>query len=449
MLKTPYKSIYRVHSVEEALEFDIGKGKTDMLLYFIDIYDVLLSVEANEINPPSLDQVVELRMKCTEYLLQHYHTLYTPIPGVLLGWTTSMLLFVIIMHLIRLQYINGSIYLTQPCKQYIKDNRLRMYQDPDPETWCFATYVSMLDVLSLKWKALTPCDHLDELLEVMWRLCSKFTLNIHSKIVLNVDNYNEDVKTKPDHARLSEQAIIVTMSRFYWFRTACNYYRRWRKGTVSMVPQLSATNWSSFIRSERRHFVTRRFRDSILTFMWDKIILYGDKEVASHSQLGEDVSAMTCLYQRFPAGFLNKLQKLVTYEEYEDIIKFEPTKDWVHLCMINQHFVNTYNVKFLSYFFISEEKTHKHLQAIERSVVPLILYRFGGFDIYFEGKVFAHPEGRSIEYAFVLWTYMLRTRVQSRAFSMDFTPLCEALLDKDEEVDNTRVIEGMVELDDY
>ena len=448
MLKTPYRSIYRVHSIVEALQFDIGKGKTDMLLYFVDVYDVLLSVKNGSLDKPSLNQILELRMKCTEYLLEHYHELYKPIPGVLLGWTTSLLLFIIILHLVHLQYEGTSMYLTETNKDYIKTHRLRIYTFPEPDEWCLATYITFMDVLAFRWKELTPSSQLDEILELCWRLASRFILQMHSKIVLNVESFIESIKSKPDHARLSEKAMIMCMSRFYWFTSTFNYMRRWRKASSVFAPAIDSTNWATFIVNEKRHFVTRRFRDGILTTLFDKIILYGDKEIASHNQLGEDVSSMTCLYQRAPAGQLNKLQKLITYDEYEDIIKYTPIKQWIHLIMINQHFVNAFNVKFFAYFFISEEKMYKHIKAIERSVVPIIFYRFNGFDCFFEGKIYQHPDGRTIEHSFILWCQLLRSKCQSRAFSMDFSPLMEKILDLAEEVDNSRDIDGMFELED-
>lgn len=448
MLKTPYKSIYRVHNIEEAVEFDIGKGRTDMLLYFIDLYDVLLSIKSGTVDKPSLQQILELRMKCTEYLLEHYHELYKPIPGVLLGWTSSLLLFVIILHLIHLQYEGTDIFLSDKNKAYIKEHRLRIYTFPEPEEWCLATFVSLMDVIAFRWKKLTPDDQLKEILEVCWRLAGRFMLQMHSKIVLNVESFVETIKSKPDHARLSEKAMIMCMSRFYWFTSTLNYVRRWRKAPNVFAPSVDSTTWAKFIVNEKRHFVTRRFRDGILNVLFDKIILYGDKEIASHNQLGEDVSSMTCLYQRAPAGQLNKLQKSITYDDYEDIIKNAPIKPWVWLVMINQHFQNTYNVKFLSFFFISEEKMHKHLKAVERSTVPLIFYRFNGFDCFFEGRIYQHPDGRNIEHAFILWCYMIRSKCNSRAFTMDFTPLLEKLLDVAVEVDNSRDIDGMFQLED-
>lgn len=419
-----------------------------MLLYFVDIYDVLLSIRAGQEEKPTLHHILELRMKCNDYLLTHYMQLLKPVPGVLLGWTSSMLLFIIILNLIELQYEDGDLYLSESNQEFIKKNRLRVYTNPDPNSWCLGQYVSMLDVLAFQWKNLTPCTDLMEILEVCWRVCAKMTLQMHSKIILNVESYVETVKKRPDHARLSEKAMIMSMSKYYWFNSTISYYNRWKFDTLSLVPAVQDTNWASFIVGEKRHWITRRFRDSILTFLWDKILLYGQKEVASHNQLGEDVSSMTCLYQQSPAGYLNKLQKLITYEEYEEVIKYEPIEPFVHLMMINSHFSSNYNVKFLKFFFISEEKMHKHLQAVERSTVPLLLYRFGGFEVFFEHKVYKHPHGRGLKEAFILWCYMIRTKCQSKAFSMDFAPICERILDHTEEVDNGRSVDGMYELED-
>ena len=146
---------------------------------------------------------------------------------------------------------------------------------------------------------------------------------------------------------------------------------------------------------------------------------------------------------------LNSLQKLLTYEEYETIIKFLPIKAWVHLMMINQHFVNMYNVKWINFFFVSEESMHKHIEGVEKSLVPIVLYRFNGFDVFYQGKVYRHPQSRNIEHAFLLWCHLLRVKCGGKAFdSMDFNELLENLLDQEVVIDNNREVSGMFELED-
>ena len=91
---------------------------------------------------------------------------------------------------------------------------------------------------------------------------------------------------------------------------------------------------------------------------------------------------------------------------------------------------------------------YKHIQAIERSIVPIIFYNFNAFTVFFEGKIYKHPEGTDLEHAFILWCYILRSKCESKAFNMDFTPLIEKILDQIVEVDNSREISGMYELED-
>ena len=82
-------------------------------------------------------------------------------------------------------------------KEYIKQHRLRIYTFPDPEEWCFATFISFMDVIAFRWKKLTPNDQLDEILELCWRLSSRFMLSMHSKLLLNVESFRESIKGKP------------------------------------------------------------------------------------------------------------------------------------------------------------------------------------------------------------------------------------------------------------
>ena len=62
--------------------------------------------------------------------------------------------------------------------------------------------------------------------------------------------------------------------------------------------------------------------------------------------------------------------------------------------------------------------------------------------------MYRHPEGTNLEHAFILWCHILRSKCKSKAFNMDFTPLLEKILDQQVEVDNSREIDGMYELED-
>ena len=68
-----------------------------------------------------------------------------------------------------------------------------MYEDHDMTTWNLDTVCSQLDCISLRWEFLEPCQELDEFLEIMWRFAARFVLRLHTKDVINVENYQEDV----------------------------------------------------------------------------------------------------------------------------------------------------------------------------------------------------------------------------------------------------------------
>ena len=139
MFKTSYKSVYRVHTMEEALAIKIGDTQTDSMLYMIDVYDMILSINLREMTYDKQD-VRTLRNKCTDYLIRNYHEMYAPIPGCLIGWTQSMFVWIIIMSLVDIEYRDVPFVMND---EYIKHHHLRVY-DKDPSEWDFATFISMM-----------------------------------------------------------------------------------------------------------------------------------------------------------------------------------------------------------------------------------------------------------------------------------------------------------------
>lgn len=450
MYRTNYKSLYRVHTVEEALAYDIPRPKTDLFLYLIDLYDVLLSVSTGQLEEPSIAQILSLRKKLSDHLLHEYHTLYTPIPGALLGWTESMLLWVVLLSVIEMQHQNSPLELSDKLMAWVKKKRIRMFQDHDLTTWNLDTLISQLNSLALKWEYMEPSEELFEFLEIMWRFAARFCLRLHTKDVINVENYQEEIP-KLARVRLTPDGIMVFLSRYYWFHSMLTFKKKWPNNMTCTYefPSVETSNWNIWITNEQRHFVTRRFRDGIASWMWDKLILFGDQEIASHDQLGDEVSAFTCMYARFPAGLVSLWQRILTYKTYEEIIECTALKDYVFLHMINAHFTSTYNVSFLTYFFVHDKIIHKHKNAMTKSSAPIILYWFNKYVCFLQGKIYQHPEGTSIAHAFIMWCVILRNECGGKCYdSMDFNQLCEQMLDKAEVVNNDRPVDGFFTLED-
>ena len=405
MYKTLYQSVNRVHSGEEGITIDIPKDATDMFLWLVDVYDLIMKKSLSD------DQKFHIRRKIKEYLLLNYEKLHVPIPGCLLGWTHSMFVWIVYLSLLK-PVINIPT-------NYIKKHKLRVYEDPDTDTWSWDVYISMLDVLALRWNDLELNQELEKLLKIMWYKASTYTLFIHTKDVLSIDNHTLDTHAKY-HVRLTTESIVMCMSRFVGFERAIRLNKKWSKHTLT-IPD---NTYDSFIFLERRHLVTRKFRDSICKWMWDRVILIGDKDIASHDQLGEQVSAFTCLYKRNPTGQITRWQKTLTYEPYETIVQDEMLKDFVHLHFIDQHFTNIYNVNFKKFFVVLD--IYKHLDAIECSTVPLLIWFQGRFDVYFSHKMYRSD---NIDHAFLMWLILLKQHLDCKPYSMDFTGLYQQIFE--------------------
>lgn len=411
MYKTVYQSTSRVHTIEEAIKIDISENPTDLFLWMIDVYQLVIDGHRSPV----------LCNKVKTFLIKNYRKLHVPIPGCLLGWTHSMFLFIIYLHLLEPTYTFSH--------EYVKKNKLRLYKYPDPNDWNWDVYCSTLDLVALRWDDLPQTDELAQFLNVLWSLGKKFCLYIHTKDVLSVDNHTYDVAKTKYHVRLSPEAIVSILSRFVGFQF--HPYK-------ILEMKLPENNIEHFINVEKRHMTSRKFRENVCSWMWDHIILIGDKDIASHDQLGESVSSFTCLFKRNPAGQLTEMQRLMTYAPYEEI--HGKMRQFLHLFFIEQYFQSIYNVSFIKYFVVFD--TFKHHDNIKKCRVPLVLVLNAKYHVYFMDKVY---NGGSVESAFVLWVHMIKLHLDSKPYNMDFSLLSEQLF---ESMSNEESIEGYYTLHD-
>jgi hypothetical protein len=448
MFNTPYKTLFRVQTIDEALEFEIKRDECDMYLYLIDLYDVLLNAAINGDDIPS-DKIIRQRNKVHAYLMQHFHRLYLPIPGRLYGWSHNMLLYVIILTMVEMQHKSEYPVISDRVHRYCVKNRIRMYEEKECEAWRLHTYLDMLDVMALRWRNLLPCDELNELLEIMWRVSAKMTIFMHTDTVLNLEDYVDPIIIKDqvsNYVRLNVTGIIAGLSRYYWFNQTITQYTQWDEEHVDIQP---VTNWQQWIEIEKKHLITRRFRDSISDFLWNIIINYGDHAIAAHDQLGDQVSNYACLYMRFPAQVPTGLSRICTYKDYEDMVESDSIREVLFAKMIHQHFRSNYDVDFMKTFMVWEPYMWKHIRGIEQSPVPLILNRFYRFHVFYRGKIYKHPEGEGMQHAFIVWLTILRNKCGGVCFnSMDFNPTIESMLDKKEIVNNDRELGVFFDLQD-
>lgn len=411
MYKTVYQSTSRVVTLEEALKVDIPLDATELFLWLIDVYDLAMKGIKSK----------ALALKIKAFLIKHYKRLHVPIPGCLLGWTHSMFVFIVYLNLHQPTYTFSQDYVKRHC--------LRLYTDPNPLTWSWDTYASTLDLLALKWNTLDQSDDLQQFLEMLWSLARRFCLFIHTKDILSVDIHTHNVAKTKYHVRLSPEAIVSILSRFVGFQ-----FHNYKLVSI----ELPENNVDYFISMEKRHLVTRKFRENLLKWIWDKVILIGDKDIASHDQLGENVSSYTCLFKRFPAGQLTQWQRLITYANYEDIQG--DMREYLHLHFIDQHFQSVYNVGFIKYFVVFDVLKHKH--NIAQCQVPLILYLQGKYHTHWSGVVY---ECNTITNAFVHWLTLIKKYCHGKPYNMDFNLLIDQIF---ESMSDEETLEGYYTLHD-
>ena len=453
MFNTPYKTIYRVQTIEEALQFELQKDVTDMYLYLIDVYDVLLNAALGTYEIEQ-EKLLKQRSKVHKYLMKHFWRLYVPIPGRLYGWSHNMLLYVIILTMVEMQYKSEYPVIPDHVHDYCVKNRIRMYQDRDTKTWKMHTWLDTLDVVSLRWRKLLPCQELSDLLEIIWRVSAKMIIFMHTEDTLNMEDYVEPIVINDEisiYKRADVTAIIAGLSRYYWFQQTIDQYERWPDADVGplKLQTVEETNWLQWIEVEKKHIFTRRFRDGVADFLWNIIINYGDHAIGAHDQLGDEVSNYAVLYMRFPAGLPTSLSRICTYKEYEDMIASDSIREILYAKMVHAHFRSNYDVDFLKVFTVWEPDMNKHTAVIERSPVPLILNRFWRYHVFYRGKIYKHPEGETFKHAFITWLSILKKYSRGICFnSMDFNPTIEGMLEEKKIVNNERELGQFFDLQD-
>ena len=166
MYRTQYKTLYRVHTLEEALAYEIQASDGPFSVHDRRIRCAPI-VASNQLPMLSKLMLRQLRTKFSTCILKNYHRMYQPIPGALLGWTESMLMWIILLSIIDIQHWGSTMELTPKVMAWVKKHAVRMFEDPDL-TIASNTVVSQLSTVSAwKWHELEPCEEL----ESFWKSC--------------------------------------------------------------------------------------------------------------------------------------------------------------------------------------------------------------------------------------------------------------------------------------
>lgn len=361
MYQSTYLSV-RVHTENEALGIE-PENTVDIMLWLIDVYD--------------LGQSAKCAQAVENLILKKFHMLHERIPGMLPRWTKGMMAWVTYLNALEPDYTYD--------EEWVIENNFMIKKNP--ESWSVEDMLTTLDAISMRWKNAHILDRkkLHQYLHCIWSCAKKYTLNLHPHI--------EQGLKEGEHMKIHPKQIMACLSRFYWF-----------KKTIQMFDMYTRTekkiSCNNFFQHELRHFVLRKFRDELLTDVWESVPFYGDKEISGHDSLGENISTYSAVYKRHPVCLLQRIQQRVLYEEPKDVRKHY--KDSVDLKIIQTYFQNNHKVDFKKFFFCNEKNHTKHTVAVKQSIVPVIVESFKKYSVIHQGKAYCHG---SIEDVFPVWVH--------------------------------------------
>jgi len=362
-----YQSTYltvRVHNADDAAAVQ-PEETVDHMLWLLDVYDTQVGCST----------------AVKKLLMSTYHKEQNRVPGILPRWTKSMLTWVTYLHSLD----------PDPDPDPL---------DPDPD-WGFPVCTKgdwgpndvlvALDALAMHWRE-HGRDVDPRYLHMIWMKCKTLVMHQHP-LPSEIFEKSDDMYT------IQPVFVMAMLSRFYWFNQTL-LQLRWFPSRSIHCP---AHRFDRFIDGERRHLKIARFREGLTTLVWDRILFYGDREIAVHSQLGDTISAYSCLYKRRPICLMQKYQRVLSYGSYDEIC--QQFADVLWLYMIRAHFINNYQIDFIKYFVCWECDQHKHLQALKSLTCPVILERFGKYTVLHNGHTYLDG---SVKDVFPLWVHLAK-----------------------------------------
>lgn len=375
MYKSTYLSV-RIHTPEEALDI-MPDTNVDILLWLIDVYD--------------LGQNKTCAQAVQKLIMKHYHTLDERVPGMLPRWTKGMMAWI--------TYLNA----LEPCYDFDKDFVIQnnmLISAETPLAWTIDDLLTTLDAIAMRWKKAHTLTRvkLQQYLHCIWSVAKKFSMHLHPHI--------QNGLKEGSLMKIHPKQIVACYSRFYWFNKTLDLYDLYHR-------EEKVVECNAFFKHELRHFILRKFRDELLTDVWNTVPFYGDVEIAGHDSLGEGLSTYSCIYKRHPVCILQKIQQRVLYAEPEEVQKAHSTA--VNLKIIQTYFANNHKIDFLKFFVCYESKHAKHWEAVKDSTVPVIIQSFGEFSVINNGKAYCHGK---IEDVFPVWV-----QLAEKPYGLDLTEL--------------------------
>jgi hypothetical protein len=280
------------------------------------------------------------------------------------------------------------------------------------------TLIIALDALSQRWHTVLSQETmlggpLRNYLQLVFDVATKWTTHrFHSS---GVNSQHLEPTRDTDWLVLKPSAIMAMMARYYWFHQTLDQLT-WFGPSPKL--ELPVHYFDRFIHREKRHLKIRKFRDELAKAVWERMLLYGDREIITHEQMGDVPSAYSCLYKRHPVCLMQQYQRTLAYGTFEEIC--EHFEDILWLKLIQCHFINNYKLDFIKLFVCWESDQHKHKLALQRTQVPIILQRFNQFTLLHNGTT--SPRG-TLRDIFPQWVQAAQPGPHKCDISMLYTHL--------------------------
>ena len=367
-----YSSTYltvRVHTAEEALVERPHMETVDRLLWLVDVYDIQKDCD------PAVHNM----------LMSSYHEEQECVPGILPRWTKTMLAWVTLLHCRPPRSPTGSEL--DPVLEWARVHHLLTALPP----WTAEDIVESLDALAMRWQTVDKCANLRAYLQWVWDRCREWTMSWHSVGLPCLERVRG---AAPVWYALKPVSVMAMLSRYYWFNQTLDQLDWFPHNAVSAPEHF----FDQLVRQEKRHLKVQRFRDNLSTLVWEMELYYGDREIAVHDQLGDCLSAYSCLYKRRHIAVMQRFQQTLSYGTYDEILAQFP--DALCLHMLRSYFINNYQLDFIKYFVCWERDQHRHRSMLRSAAVPIVLERFGQYTVLHGGQT--HGLG-SVRDIFPLW----------------------------------------------
>jgi len=430
MYRSNYKSLFRCHTLTECVNYALDPNitKTDLFLYLLDTYDILLSHADGSMILDENDDVPYLRLanKLEIYVFEAWDRLFDRIPGQLKGWCEGMFVYVCISMCRWLASSPGCTVIPMDTRIWMKEQRMRSHLSYDTATWTVADILNALDIIELRWYDLESLDHhMFIYLDALEFRAAWFIAHTAGKEYFDIQKHR--LKIDDNEFQVHPAIIYQYYVRFIGIRRSFAQYTMY--DTVPPAPDMPVTRWEDFVQKETRHLTIRKFRDRVAEITWKHMMRLSDNARASYSARGSRVSAYQCMAENRPMAVLDKLNSVTAYGKPPVVMANECIRDGLFLQMVHAHFMSTYSVSFKDYFYCDSEQVWKHRLKLPHMVVPIIIERKRRFDVMHKGLVHLVPTGTFAE-AFQLWLLMVRRDYRGILYgSMDFGRLCRLLFD--------------------